>query len=447
MRREPVRRFNGFQTFAVLALAALSGCGLSSSAVELAPPPNLVALEGGVSYPSELVPVAFRGATSEILYVTDRNPVVSDARQVTGYGSARSKQMAYGVSRVAFGDLESWEALVARSSGDDPRETTRLVPVGVQEISRFPATPLPYLEGGGRLQTTPAANAAYEARARAMRNDISRRLRQTGLDRATVFIHGFNNDFDDGVGTLANLWHYSGRQSLPVLYSWPAGNVGPLAYFRDIESGEFSVFHLKEFMRVLASVPELKRIDVVAHSRGTAVMTVAMRELLLELRGAGRDVRKSLKTGTLILAAADLDVGVAQQRLGAERFGNAFEQINVYVNSSDGALFLSRLIGAEERLGGVDLSNLDDSELQEIERAGDVSLILVQRGDRSLGHGYFRDNPAVVSDIILTLWTGAPAGSPARPLTRLSANVFSLPPDYPGDVPAVVDLLNAKLDD
>ncbi|MEM6482974.1 MAG: alpha/beta hydrolase [Pseudomonadota bacterium] len=429
--------------------AALSGCSILSSPVELGPPPSLVTLDGGSEYPADFVPSPLRVTTSDILYVTDRNPVVSETGQVTGYGSARSKQMVYGVSRVAFGEIESWEALVAQSSGETEPNPTPLLLKGVREIARFPSTPLPYLENGGRLQTTPEAEASYNARIRTMRADLSARFRQTGLDRATIYIHGFANEFDDAVGTLANIWHYSGRQSLPIAYSWPAGNDGVLAYFRDSEAGEFSVFHLKEFLRVLASVPELTQIDIVAHSRGTAVATVALRELLLEARGAGKSgqaLQRHLKTGTLVLAAADLDLGVAQQRLVAERFGNAFEQINIYVNPNDGALFLSGIIGAFDRVGGTDVDNLTDAEREEIALSGNVNVISVERGKRSLGHSYFKDNPAVLSDIILSLWTSAPAGSRARPLTQLSPNLYSLPPDYPRNVEDVIDVVSALAD-
>ncbi|MEM8731745.1 MAG: alpha/beta hydrolase [Pseudomonadota bacterium] len=430
-----------FRVVFALLLIVLTGCGAGGTRTQLAQPPNLVTLEGGVAYPEQEVPAAWRTVRSEVLYVTDRNPAVSETGRVTGYGDMRSKAMAYGASLVAFGDLQSWDELVALSSGDVPPDIIQLDALAVTEIARFPETPLPYVEGGGRLQTTPEANAAYEASARAMRNDLSRRLRQTGVDRVTVYVHGFNNEFDDAVGTMANIWHFTGRQSLPVIYSWPAGSDGVLAYFRDSESGEFSVFHLKEFMRVLASVPELKRIDIIAHSRGTAVTTVALREMLLEARGSGENVREKLKTGTLILAAADLDVGVAQQRLVAERFGNAFEQINIYVNPNDGALFLSGIIGAVERVGGMNVNNMTETDREEIAESGNVSVILVERGNRSLGHTYFRDNPAVMSDIILALWTGARAGTAARPLQRISPNLYNLPPDYPGDMTTVIDEL------
>ena len=42
-------------------------------------------------------------------------------------------------------------------------------------------------------------------------------------------------------------------------------------------------------------MPELEGIDIVAHSRGTDVVTTALRELELELRGSGSHVTDAFK--------------------------------------------------------------------------------------------------------------------------------------------------------
>ena len=66
-----------------------------------------------------------------------------------------------------------------------------------------------------------------------------------------MFVHGFNNDFDDAAFTLAEMWHYLGREQVPLLYTWPAGRGGPSGYIYDRESGEFTVYHLKRLIRAL----------------------------------------------------------------------------------------------------------------------------------------------------------------------------------------------------
>ncbi|WP_162932952.1 alpha/beta hydrolase [Roseovarius sp. EL26] len=421
-------------------LLALAACGGLSTTGILAPAPNLYTFENGDLYPARGVPKGLRRTTTEILYVTDRQPDRNAAGEIAGYSSVRSDSMAFGVSLVEYGDLQDWGDLVERTHDKGKRGLTRLDPVYLQEIARFPDTPLPIERRGDRLVVRDAAQQAYDLRQDVMAQEIGTRLRKHGLDRVMIYIHGFNNDFDDGVGTLANIWHYSGRQSLPMVYSWPAGSSGPLAYFRDVESGEFSVFHVKEYLRMLASIPEVKTIDIVAHSRGNVVITDALRELLIEARASGKAPRAAMKTGILVMAAPDLDIGVTQQRLVAERFAEAFEQISIYANPEDELLALSKVIGNNTRLGGIDADSFSEAQIQNTERTGTVHYILVEDGSGHLGHSYFRENPAVMSDIVLALRTRQLPGTEFRPLERTSAVTWALHQNYPGEeLPEVLD--------
>ena len=128
---------------------------------------------------------------------------------------------------------------------------------------------------------------------------------------------------------------------VPMLYSWPSGSDGLFGYLTDRESGEFTIFHLKQFLRVLASTPGLRRIHIVAHSRGAAVAFTALREMIIEDRARGLDPVESLKIENLILAAPDVSFDIVGQRLVAERFGLAFGRLTVYINQSDDALKLA----------------------------------------------------------------------------------------------------------
>ena len=80
-------------------------------------------------------------------------------------------------------------------------------------------------------------------------------------------------------------------------YTWPANpNLGPLlGYTHDRESGEYTGYHLREFIRLLAQTPNLERLHIIAHSRGTDVAITTLRELQLEFRGTGIDIRDRLK--------------------------------------------------------------------------------------------------------------------------------------------------------
>ena len=92
------------------------------------------------------------------------------------------------------------------------------------------------------------------------------------------------------VQTAAELWHFLGRQGVAVAYTWPAGGEGVLrGYNSDYNSSEFTVYHLKQTLRAIAGCPDVKKIHIIAHSRGTDVTVNALRELLDSVNPPGLD--------------------------------------------------------------------------------------------------------------------------------------------------------------
>jgi esterase/lipase superfamily enzyme len=396
--------------------------------IKLAETPTLYRM--GMGFPMAEVPPALRTVDPEILYVTDRQPEGAEG-QTRGYGFHRSDSMAYGVARVRFGDFASWPELLARADLTDRRRES-LTTESYAERLRFPETPLPPVLRNGRLVPDPAAQAAYDVTTRAFQAEVAARLAAAGRSEVIVYVHGFNNDIDDGLATAASLWHFAGRIGVPISYSWPAGNKGLTAYIKDRESGEFSVYHFKEFLRALAAVPGVRKIHLVAHSRGADVVTGALRELAIFEFGGGRDPRRTLKVESLILAAPDLDFGVVRQRLAAERVAAAIGQVYVYVNPRDGALGLAQALATGTRIGRLSPDMLSEEEWGELAQAPNVHFINVEAAGGRIGHAYFRDNPAVLSDVMLTLRSGALPGSATRPLEPVRAQFWNLHANYPG---------------
>jgi len=402
--------------------------GSCQSPVRLSAAPNLFV--NSDSYPQADIPQRLRTTDPTVFYVTDRQPLISRGK-VVGYDFHRSDSMAFGKAKVSFGGITDWSDLVRRSAGEKHGSLPPLRINAIDELVRFSPTPLPFARQGGRLRTLPKDQKIYAAQMATFKSALAAELRQSPQKEVLVYVHGFKNTFEDSVTTATDLWHFTGRRGVPVAYSWPAGNHGLFKYFKDSESGEFSIFHLKEFLRNLAAMPEVGKINIVAHSRGADVVTSALRELMIFERGAGRDPHKSLKMGVLIMAAPDLDVGVAKQRLVAEHFADVFDQIDVYVNPHDGALGLAQAAATGVRFGRIRQSDFRKDELGSLQRASNVYFINVEHAGGKLGHSYFRKNPGVVSDIILTLRTGAAPGSPERPLDNLTANFWTVHRNYP----------------
>ena len=347
---------------------------------------------------------------AQIYYVTDRAADEAGA----GYGFARSSSMAFGSADVGFDRLSG-------SAGD------RLIRVhGVSERVRFPTTPLPFSLQQGRIVDDGDARSGYGRAAKAFQDEVSAALRASATDEVVLFVHGYKNDFDDALSTMANIWQAGEQRVVPIAYTWPADNPGLFGYFKDRESGEFSIFHLKETLRLLGGVRGLRRIQVIAHSRGTDVTTTALREMVIAARAAGRDPRQVLKVDNLVLAAPDLDFGVVRQRLIAEKFGPAFGRISVYMNPSDGALGLAQAVNSGTRFGRLSYDDLDPGEREILSRVGNVHFIDVSGVVSPRGHSYFRENPVVLSDIVTLLKTGAAPGSPERNLSHIAANFWML---------------------
>jgi esterase/lipase superfamily enzyme len=374
-----------------------------------------------------------RTNTVDVLYATDRQLIPQDDGTLA-YGSGRSFSLAVGSSVVEIGQDVAWDTLVQQSQ---QAKRSQKLPLRIRTLTEqvtFPATPMPFVLHHGQPAVAPAVQAAYEHAADQVRQAIRQRLVLTARKAAYIYVHGYNNTFEDGVLVIAELWHFLGRQGVPILYTWPAGSGGGLrGYTHDRESGEFTLFHLKQFVRLLAATPDLEELHFIAHSRGTDVLTTALRELYIETSAAGKDFRTVFRIKNVVLAAADLDLEVATQRNAAEYVGLGTERTTIYVSEVDRAIGLSGcLFVSLRRLGQLRPEDLTDEQRQHLERVARTQLIDARVPTGLIGHAYFYRHPAVSADLILLLRNQFEPGSPGRPLRTRGANFWQITPDYPG---------------
>jgi len=395
--------------------------------------PNLYA--DSPAGPFAQVPPELRGNRIDVFYVTDRQPKPS-ADGTVQYTSDRSDSMAFGSCLVEIGNDLSWEKVVAQSLQSPRLKPLFLSIERVEEHGRFPATPTPLVRGDAGLIDDPDWIARRDAVTEQFRAEVGKRLAATPRKEVFVFIHGYNNRLSDGAFVMAELWHFMGREGVPVIFSWPAGSAGLLlGYTHDRESGEFAVFHLKEFLRLLASCPELEKIHILMHSRGTDVGLSALRELIIETHGAGRDPRVALKFGRVVLAAPDLDLEVASQRVAAERVPLGVERMTVYVSHTDRMVGLAALLfTSARRVGQMTLQDMMPRRAVDPKAVPQVTIVEARVKTDWKGHSYFRTNPSASSDVILTLRDGKrPGAENGRPLIEVdpSMNYWLLRDGYP----------------
>ena len=90
----------------------------------------------------------------------------------------------------------------------------------------------------------------------------------------------------------------------------------------------------------------VEKVHLVAHSRGTDVAVSALREITIAARAAGLDPKEEYKIKNFILAAPDLDVQVAEQRLLGDRIALSAERMTVYSSPADKAIGTLRTVEA-----------------------------------------------------------------------------------------------------
>ena len=409
----------------IFPIFILSAC---SSVNTLVDTPNLYA--SPQAYPSQDVVEGYATTSPELFFVTDRQVEIDD-KAWNHYGTERSSSLAFGTLKIEFGHDLSWDALATVSSARTRDNDIYLNVTDINEIVRFPATPLPFRVENGKPVILQDSRATYETATHAMQKHLQERLDTSKHKEIILYVHGFNTVFNEAAYNLANVWHFTGRYGVPIFYSWPAANEGLLGYFKDRESGEFSIYHVKETLRILASTPGLKKLHIIAHSRGTDIITTALRELVIELRAADKKPIDELKIENLILAAPDLDFGVVRQRLIAEKFGLAFKQLTVYMNQDDGALGISQWIMAGLRFGKVSQDDLSDNDRLIFEQVKNVNFVHAEDINSFFGHSYYKNNPGVLSDIAILVRQNLKPGDAGRPLIHKKGNFWILPENYP----------------
>ena len=205
--------------------------------------------------------------------------------------------------------------------------------------------------------------------------------------RVLIFVHGFNNRYEDAVYRFAQIVHDSHADVAPILFTWPS-RANVLDYAYDRESTNYSRTQLEEVLRRAAQDPSVSDVTIMAHSMGSWLVTEALRQMAI------RDGRVAPKIRNVILASPDLDIDVFRRQ--SQELGPSRPKLTLFVSQDDQALSVSRLIGGDvDRLGQINPAT--EPYRSELEKAGVTVLDLtaLKSGD-PLNHGKFAESPEVV---------------------------------------------------
>ncbi|ODA66500.1 Alpha/beta hydrolase family protein [Methyloligella halotolerans] len=173
--------------------------------------------------------------------------------------------------------------------------------------------------------------------------------RERGLRRYGVFVHGYNNNFQEALFRVAQMAQDSGHHGTTVLFDWPSA-AKVAGYVTDKDNATYSRDGLVDTLTLLARQPGTNEVTLFGHSMGGWLTVESVRQLRLMGRN---DVIAKLN---VILAAPDIDVPVFMSQL--EVIGPLKPPLTVLVSRDDKALgFSRRIAGERQRLGAIDVNN------------------------------------------------------------------------------------------
>jgi esterase/lipase superfamily enzyme len=197
-----------------------------------------------------------------------------------------------------------------------------------------------------------------------------------------IFVHGFNNNFQESLYRLAQIYGDSEFNGVPILFAWPS-QAKVAAYAVDAATASHSRDDLIALLTMVTSSPQVGEIMIVAHSMGGMLVTDA----LSALRIGHRD-RVIARLGRIVLAAPDIDAQAFRSQV--QTIGPLKPPLTVLVAKDDTALKLSGVIGGSNvRAGALDIENplVRDAALKAKVRIVDISEL--SSSDGMLRHDRF----------------------------------------------------------
>lgn len=199
-------------------------------------------------------------------------------------------------------------------------------------------------------------------------------------EQVMLYVHGFNNDFDDSIRRAAQLAWDIAIDAPIIVFSWPSAGSWH-RYFHDRSQVEASSGAFTAFVK---NLPATTQLDVLVHSMGNRLLAQSINALSSSVWVGRRPLR------SLVLAAADLGVN-AYAAAAATYDDHLGGEAAVYVAHDDRALCFSRLVNQGPVLGhggpGTAIAPMES-----------IDAARVNRYDY-FRHNYFATSPPVLSDL------------------------------------------------
>jgi esterase/lipase superfamily enzyme len=416
-----------------IALFSLAGC---QHAVYLMPAP--VGIKAGKHDPFAHTPEERKSSNILIGYATNRTPI--GAKESRFYGRDFDADIRLGVAEVQIGDgNQGWDEIYKISlNGARLKTDTLLTLSNTNELG--------VLQQDASLdQLTPDLKEIFDR--------FNKAIAASPTKDITIYAHGANNSFYRTASQAAQYRHFTGRQAIVVLFSWPSAE-SILRYGTDVRHINKTVPTFVRFIKLLAKHTNARKINILAYSAGASLTTKSLAMLGQDTSVTDRSsYRDSLRLGTIYFAAPDTDFDAFVDEYRS--YQDIVDSVTVTVNQYDTVLGIAREEhyaknrsaidtaqdprSGKSRLGKPDLADISAEEadwLHKQTRDANFYVIYVDPkvipGMTKGSHDYWYQNAWASTDALIDLnFRVAPAERGLEEfVTDKNARLWFFPADY-----------------
>lgn len=399
-------------------LIFMTGCA-SQDSLSLMPAPVLY--HDAIVDPFAHLKPELQNNYTNVFYATNRESYVHKER--LRYGNDVDPGVHFGEATVRMGEKGSdWKSLFSLSI---EKKRNKPIPVTLETVDEFTTIELTQNTWGGDLNED--LTQFIDA--------VNRELAIAEDKEIVLYVHGAKVDFANSVILTAEIDHFSGRDFVGVAFAWPSHqNILSYLFGTDVVRAHESSFALRSLIELLAENTIAEQVNILAYSAGAKVVSRALFEMYGNYPNlSGSDLQNKFRIGSVVFAAADVEVDRFLDRLVA--MSELAEQVIVTVAEKDNALDAARkYMGGSVRVGTVAAEEEKRIYIRD-NNLSNVVILNVSQGKESRGfdiegHHYWYRHSWMSSEIIFLLRTGLPPGR--RGLTSSEMDfTWYLSSDYP----------------
>ena len=387
--------------------------------------PTPLGLTLGIPHPAGDLHGTHRDIDDEIpVFVVSGRNIANGDDTLDPFGSERSHKLNLATAYVRIGEGLDDEELHEQTVGEHSTKSARVRLSRVELAGDVgPTRPgqiqWPLKDDVARYHSHPWVQA------------IEQQMKSSHSRDVTIFVHGYNTEFQENTLLSAELFHYLGHRGAMISFEWPSES-RLLGYIVDKGNAAYSTWHFRSLISNIAKECSVDSITIVAHSAGTEIVVNALREIrLLEYDLPEEQVREKYGITRVVLAAPDMDLMTFVNAVH-DRFYEVAGRVAIYASTSDRALKVSEKLNGNPRLGR-SVDSLQEWEKQLLIQLPEIELIDASIAESMandlFGHSYFHRDPWISTDVGAFIFGETPA---ERGLRRTAGDVFwKFPPDYP----------------